>query len=282
MGQEGQERYRMNRFLYQANKEIFMPHKPYAMIVTYKPGNSDQIVVGTERIDIGAMAVAKYGDKLLEEETEEGNPSEKNRIEELKEKAKQVRIASGESKGEAEMPIMCAPLIFPALDAAVAATMADQKNGEAPAGALAAQIRAKSKSTQKFVQSYMDKRGRATFVVNNPGAKLTSQVEAPKFRSRLADPNNATNMHFFSLITSRKWKAEAWEKKQRQLAAERAQGIRDQSSKRVLSENVLYLMVVNMPTEEELAKAKRELREAKERKAAGRQWVDGSVVTIFY
>ncbi|KAL8637321.1 MAG: hypothetical protein Q9228_005393 [Teloschistes exilis] len=166
--------------------------------------------------------------------------------------------------------------------------MADQKNGEAPSGALAAQIRAKSKSTQKFVQSYMDKRGRATFVVNNPGAKLTSQVEAPKFRSRLADPNNATNMHFFSLITSRKWKAEAlgakhrWEKKQRQLAAERAQGIRDQSSKRVLSENVLYLMVVNMPTEEELAKAKRELREAKERKAAGRQWVDGSVVTIFY
>lgn len=62
------------------------------------------------------------------------------------------------------MPVMCAPLIFPALDATVAATMADQKNGEAPAGALAAQIRAKSKSAQKFVQSYMDKRGQATFV----------------------------------------------------------------------------------------------------------------------
>ncbi|KAL9134553.1 MAG: hypothetical protein Q9175_004266 [Cornicularia normoerica] len=31
----------------------------------------------------------------------------------------------------------------------------------------------------------------------------------------------------------------------------RAQGIREQSSKRLLQENVLYLMVVNVPTEEE-------------------------------
>ncbi|KAL8628246.1 hypothetical protein Q9189_006062 [Teloschistes chrysophthalmus] len=84
-------------------------------------------------------------------------------------------------------------------------------------------------------------------------------------------------MHFFSLITGGKWKAEPlgakrrWEKRQRQLTAGRAQGIREQSSKRVLSENVLYLMVVNMPTGEQLAKARRELREAKERRAAGRQ-----------
>lgn len=88
MGQEAQERYRMTKFLDHANKEIFMPHKLYAMIVTYKPGISDQTIVGTERIDIGAMAVAKYGEKLLEEETEKGDPLEKNRIEEMKEKAK--------------------------------------------------------------------------------------------------------------------------------------------------------------------------------------------------
>ncbi|KAL8663570.1 MAG: hypothetical protein Q9202_003758 [Teloschistes flavicans] len=84
-------------------------------------------------------------------------------------------------------------------------------------------------------------------------------------------------MHFFSLITGGKWKAEPlgakrrWEKKQKLLAAEHAQGIREQSSKRILSENVLYLMIVNMPTEQELTKARKELKEAKERKSAGGQ-----------
>ncbi|KAL8663569.1 MAG: hypothetical protein Q9202_003757 [Teloschistes flavicans] len=161
MGQEIQERYRMNSFLDQANKETFIPNKLYAMIVSYKPSSNDQTTVDTERIDMGATAVIKYGDRLFEKETEEGNSSEKNRIDELKEKAKQFRIASGESKGEAEMPVMCAPLIFPALDAVVAATFTDQED---PAGALAAQIKTKSKSAQKFVQNSMDRRGQATFV----------------------------------------------------------------------------------------------------------------------
>ncbi|KAL8686279.1 MAG: hypothetical protein Q9218_007214 [Villophora microphyllina] len=248
MGQEMQERYRMNGFLDQANKEIFIPNKLYAM-----------------------------GDKLFDKETEEGISSEKNRIDELKEKAKQFRVASGESECEAAMPVMCAPLIFPTLDAAAVAAPRTQDQGEVPAGGLVANMKTKSKSAQKFVQDYMDRRGQATFAVNNPDAKLTSQVEAPKFTSRLADPNNATNMHFLSLITGGRWKAEPlgakrrWEKKQRRLAAERAQGIREQSSKRILSENVVYLMVVNMPTEQGLDKAKKDLMEARERKAAGRQ-----------
>ena len=59
-----------------------------------------------------------------------------------------------------------------------------------------------------------------------------------------------------------------YERAQRKAAESRAQGIRQQSSKRLLRENVLYLMVVNMPTEEELRKAKKELQEAKERRAA--------------
>lgn len=55
------------------------------------------------------------------------------------------------------------------------------------------------------------------------------------------------------------------------MAEKAAQGIRQQSSKRLLKENVLYLMVVSMPTEEELIKAKREIQAAKEKKAASRK-----------
>ena len=48
----------------------------------------------------------------------------------------------------------------------------------------------------------------------------------------------------------------------------RAKGLSTQPSKRLLSENVLYLMVVNMPAEQELEKARKDIQEAKERKAA--------------
>lgn len=39
----------------------------------------------------------------------------------------------------------------------------------------------------------------------------------------------------------------------------------------MLQEGVLYLTIVNMPTDEELERAKKELQEAKERKAAEKQ-----------
>lgn len=162
MGQEAQERYRMNRFLDQANNNIFIPNQLYAMIVSYKPSPDDNTVVSSESIDMGAMTVAKYGEKLLDSETDQANASEKNRLDDLRTKAKQFRAASGESKGEAEMPVICAPLIFPALDAAAAAasTQVDPNSTID----TAAMIKTKSKSAQKFVQDYLDRRGQATFV----------------------------------------------------------------------------------------------------------------------
>ena len=45
-----------------------------------------------------------------------------------------------------------------------------------------------------------------------------------------------------------------YERAQRKAAEKRAEGIREKSSKRILQENVLFLMIVNMPTETELEK----------------------------
>ena len=44
----------------------------------------------------------------------------------------------------------------------------------------------------------------------NLESTLTTQVAstAPKFRSRFADPNDQTNMHFFTLITGGRYKAQ--------------------------------------------------------------------------
>ena len=61
-----------------------------------------------------------------------------------------------------------------------------------------------------------------------------------------------------------------YERAQRKAAEKRAQGIRETPSKRLLKEDVLYLMIVNMPTEAELEKARKDLQEAKEKKAASK------------
>lgn len=67
---------------------------------------------------------------------------------------KQLRIASGETHGKAEMPVTCAPLVFPALDAAVADSANEGSSG----------FKAKLKSTSKFVSNYFDRRAQATYV----------------------------------------------------------------------------------------------------------------------
>ncbi|MCJ1354416.1 MAG: hypothetical protein MMC33_004404 [Icmadophila ericetorum] len=277
IGQEAQERWRTNKFLDQANREIFAPKGLFALIITYKPGNSERAEIGTMTIDLGATAIAKYGDPLEKAQAAEagGEEQEKSkRIDEVKEKMKRLRIASGETHGEAELPVNCAPLIFPALDA-----VADAATKEAGNESVAGNIKDKSKSASKFVSNYFDRRAQAVYAFENPDSTLTAQMApvAPQFKSRFADPNNAVNTHLFTLITGGRYKAEPlgarrrWEKAQRKAAEKRAQGIKEKPAKRLLQENVLYLMVVNMPTEQELEKARKKMEEAKEKKAAARK-----------
>ena len=164
IGQEIQERYRTNKFLTQANKDFFIPKGLYAMIVTYKTGGSEQPEVGVERIDLGASAVAKYGGDIQADRTTAGpEDSEKpNMLGDVSEKMKQFRIASGETHSEAEMPVTCAPLIFPALDAAAATSPATK--GESNSEGIGSNIKAQSKNASKFVNDYYDRRAQASYV----------------------------------------------------------------------------------------------------------------------
>ncbi len=163
IGREIQERLRINRFLDQANKEIFIPRGLFALLVAYKPSNSNQPDVGTERVDLGATAMAKYGDALLPAKTdaEEVAQEKKRKMDEMKEKMKNLRIVSGETHGEAEMPVTCAPLLFPALDAV--AESAAKREGDHNES-VAETIKAKTKDTTKYVNNYFDRRAQAVYV----------------------------------------------------------------------------------------------------------------------
>lgn len=52
-----------------------------------------------------------------------------------------------------------------------------------------------------------------------------------------------------------------WEAAQRKAAEKRAQGLKDTPKKRLMQEDVLYLMIANMPTEAELKKARDKMEE---------------------
>lgn len=159
IGQEMQERWRTNEFLDAANQDIFMPRGLFAMIVMYEQSVDDSMQYEKKTVDIGATALAKYGDSLLKSgdvdiEGEEGEKATKK--DEIKEKMKRLRIQSGKTR-EAEMPVNCAPLVFPAMEAAAnSAEKGDQSGLE--------KMKASSKGASKFVNQYMDRRAQATFV----------------------------------------------------------------------------------------------------------------------
>ncbi|KAL6717666.1 hypothetical protein ACLMJK_005581 [Lecanora helva] len=275
MGQEVQERWRTNKFLDQANREIFMPRGLYALIVSYKPGESEQTEMGTQTVDLGASAMAKYGENLTKPEDPAGDRhSRSSTINEMKRKMQNLRISSGETRGEAEFPVSCAKLTFPALDAVAAVTEGYKSKDQSAVD----NILAKSKSSSKFVADYLDRRAQASYTVKNPKSTLTAQMgpAAPQFKSRFADPNNHTNKHFFTLITGGKFKAEPlgarrrYEKAQRKAEEKRMKGLKEKSSKRMLKEGVLYLMIVNMPTEQELEVAKKKIQTKDKKDAANK------------
>lgn len=107
----------------------------------------------------------------------------------------------------------------------------------------------------------------------HPNSTLTALAPpAEPFKSRFSDPNAAVNKHLITMITGGRIKAEPlgarrrWEKAQRKRREQIAQGKLIKPAKRFLQEDVLYLMIVNMPTEEELAEARKKIAEAKKEK----------------
>ena len=157
IGQEAQERYRTNNFLDQANKDIFMPRGLLALIVTFVPGEDDETVIKSEPVDIGASTVATYGESLIQTEAAETDQTKPRKMDRIREKAKYYRIASGKTYGEGEMPTICAPLIFPTLDA-----IADDEQGRKEG--FTNDIKAKTKHSSQFVANYFDQRAQASYV----------------------------------------------------------------------------------------------------------------------
>ncbi|KUJ17980.1 uncharacterized protein LY89DRAFT_683942 [Mollisia scopiformis] len=236
---EVQRRTRTNSFLDRMNNEFFKPRGLYCLIMTYKPESTSS----HSRVDITQTISSSMTPA-----------ASKNR-----QTLKNMRLSSGKTYGELELP-EAAPLIFPALE-----DLADDnsQNAEKKKSAM--------KSSQKFVADYFDRRAQAKYIAENPNSKLAispGDENGQKFSSRYADPNHPANSgSLISLLTGGHVNPKA-RKQQRRIdrrmykAYRRGEEItpqtgkkRDGLVKKILKKDVLYLMIVNLPSDEELQAA---------------------------
>jgi hypothetical protein len=254
---EVQSRYRRNTFLNLINEQLFMPRGLYCMIMTYKPDASP--VMG---IDVTASDQALA--KVLSEPDSE-----------LKSKLKNLRLTSGVSKGELSLPDS-APLIYPALDA----VMTD------------AQKASKIKTSTAFMTDYFDRRAQAVYSATNPTSKLAVPPPEKQFASRYSDPNHPANSGtIWGLVTGGRYDpiAEKRARKASRRAARRGVVLTEEEIqnakmgralkeerggrrkprgpiglvKKVLKKDVLYLTIVNLPSESEMREIRQELERSK-------------------
>jgi hypothetical protein len=222
------------------NNEFFKPRGLYCLIVTYKPESNS----AHETLDIN-KAITSYM-----------NPAEGK----MKAFGQSMRLSSGKTYGEMELP-EAAPLIFPALDSVAEDNSAEGVNK-----------RNKLKSKQKFVADYFDRRAQARYAAENPGSALAVPASEKQFASRYSDPNHPANSgSLVSLITGGAIDLKARRDRRRgskrvRRAVRRGEVVTDKTHlrrggregivKRILKKDVLYLMIVNMPSEQELQAGK--------------------------
>ncbi|KAE8332858.1 hypothetical protein BDV39DRAFT_199859 [Aspergillus sergii] len=241
---EIQSRHRTNTFLDQVNQDLFMPRGLYAWSWPLK-----RMSQASKAEPLASYLRNEHGQKAV----------------------KNIRLASGKTHGQIELP-EAAPLVYPDLDRAAERTMEDK-------GREAEGTREKMKSAGAWVQDYMDRKAQASYVkAKNPGSSLAVPESGRKgFVSRYNDPNHPVNNGKITsvltggLIGSKPGLIEraATSIRESQVSRRIARGeppsepIKEKwqryqrkkkpgLAKKVLQQDVLYLLIVNMPTEEEL------------------------------
>lgn len=257
-----QERYKANAFLDQMNKELFMPLGLYAMVLVYKQNKNtdDESSTPTVGVETLNMETAKQISAWGVQSTKTLRP---------------IRGSDGTTKGEAMMPLEVAPLIYPGLDDAL----------QQPESMRNESLKQRMSRNKKFVQQYFDRRATAEYAGNNPSAMLTSTSSTSSFRSKFADPNHpVNNQTTVALVTGGKYghisPGTPGYRETGEDGRLKPENTYDPKLKdvwgpiglinwglhgvtKVLGSDVMYLTIVNMPSEEELAEAKRVLEENK-------------------
>lgn len=234
------------------NARFFAPQGMYCLLMTWKPESAD--VVQTVDLTTTVAKAAWASDNAA---------ADRSFQQKMKTQFKMLKPHHGLSHGDAEIPV-AAPLIYPRLDQA----SEEQKKGWFARG-------------KEFTADYFDRRATAQYLADNPGSTIGSVTQAPQFESQKGDPGNTPkNAGLRSAITGTEGRLGGRLRMRRDARAERLDyrrknqgGIRGAAKqitkgnrptdvvKRVLHPDVIYLMVVRMPSQEEMAAAMRALED---------------------
>ncbi|KAI9683967.1 MAG: hypothetical protein M1820_010906 [Bogoriella megaspora] len=170
---EVQVRSRANFYLNQMNEKLFKPRGLYALVMGYDPDATQAVSFG--QIDMATQSIAKY-------DLQSNEQSRWRRF------GQDMRSRSGVTNAEEDMPV-CAPLVFPSVDAAAGDA---EKMG-------------RMKRVGNFLDAYFDKQGQAKYNMEHPDTALGNAVPKPKFHSAYSDPSNpARSGDALALLTAGK------------------------------------------------------------------------------
>lgn len=273
---ELQSRTRRNTFLDRVNQELFMPRGLYAMVMAFKDevpgqqprgplsklvGTAGKALFSSERLDIN-QTVAKYS-----------NPDPQ--MTRMRKGLQNIRLVSGKTHGEIELP-EAAALVYPDLDWAAQVDLESNGKGTDDEG-----MKEKWKDAGKWVKDYLDRKAQASYEMEHQGSSLTVPSSSrPAFASRFSDPSHPANSgSLISLVTggavnpaARRQERRASKQDRRAMKREykdqrrmtrgksprgprrvrRPKGQRKGIIKKILQQDVLYLLIVNLPTEQEV------------------------------
>jgi hypothetical protein len=230
---------------------MFMPLGLYCMVLIYKDnqGSSQDSGFGFETISLQtAKQVSKWGLPQRPED-KENNKSTRLKV------TRPLRSSSGATHAS-NTPMQVAPLVYPGLDDMI--ERPEIKGDES--------FKERLLRNKDFVQDYFDRRASANYAGNNPDSALKKTAsQAPEFHTRFADPNHpCNNGHLVSLVTGGNLVAQPRGRRNRlrevgddgKLKPAMKGNNRRIGLQKLFAPNILYLTIVNLPTEEELEDAR--------------------------
>ncbi|KAL2827388.1 hypothetical protein BDW59DRAFT_160350 [Aspergillus cavernicola] len=206
-----------------------------------------------------------------------------------KQRMKHYRQQSGATQGEMQLP-ECAPLVFPEVDRAAIRV----RDGLEP--------KSNFQSGRTWVRDYIDRKSQASFEAEHKGSAVAVPGSGRKaFTSRYNNPDHPANSgNLLSTLSGGLYKpkpglferagtaikesqdkkraaqglppSETWKEKWARKKKETGSRIK------ILSEDVMYLMIVNMPTEEELRESVAKLQYLAQQGDLGRDMTGGGPV----
>ena len=212
-------KYQTNKYLDNMNEEVFKHRGLYVAIMSFEPDSSqagEVVDVNTNRVTASAGRIG-------------GIHSER------------FRTSSGTTHGEFELP-QAAPLVYPDLNE------------------LPENQRTNRMNKTGFLDDYLDRRAQAKFDSQNPGSRLAAPQ--PTFASSWSDPtagvHNSSNLR--DMVTGTRGSGgdsvrgrgrEHRQRPQAEYATSSGEKERSGGLKKLTQQRILYLTVVNLPSEKE-------------------------------